>query len=81
MFVRVVLTFNASARACGRSDGKPEDLRCNLQNHMQRYVVARFNAIDVLEEAQRKAQEKVKRHSNRTSAAKEIQRAENKNIA
>ena len=31
MFVSVVLMFNASARAYGRSDGKPEDLRCNLQ--------------------------------------------------
>ena len=64
MYVTVLLTFNASARALGQNDGKPEDLQHNLQNHMQRYVVAPFNAIDVLEEAQRKAQEKVKRQSN-----------------
>ena len=59
MFVRDLLTFNASARACGQSDGKPEDLRRNLQNHMQCYIVAPFNASDTSEEAQRKAQEKV----------------------
>ena len=46
MFVSVLLTFNASARACGQSDDKPEDLQHNLQNQMQRYAVVPFNAID-----------------------------------
>ena len=68
MFVMVLLTFNASARACDQSNGKPEDLRCNLQKHMQRYIVAPFNAIDMSEEAQRncprEGQDKVKRQSN-----------------
>ena len=33
MFVTVLLTFNASARACGRSDGKLDDLPCGLPGH------------------------------------------------
>ena len=68
MFVRVLLTFNASARACGQRDGKPEDLRCNLQKHMQRFIVAPFNAIATSEETQRncprEGQDKAKRQSN-----------------
>ena len=74
MFVRVLLTFNASARACGQSDGKPEDLQGNLQNHMQCFVVAPFNAIDSSEEAQRKAQEKVKIRSTDTQIELQLQK-------
>ena len=33
IFVTVLLTFKASARACGQSDGKPEELRYDLSGH------------------------------------------------
>ena len=63
MFVRVLLTFNASARACRQSNGKWEDIQCDLQKHMQRYIVAPWNSIDTSEQAERKAKEKVNMRS------------------
>ena len=63
MFVRVLLTFNTSARACRQSNGKWEDIQCDLQKHMQRYIVAPWNSIDTSEQAERKAKEKVNMRS------------------
>ena len=74
MFVTVSLTFNASSKACGQSDGKPEDLQGNLQNHMQCCVVAPFKAIDTSEEAQKQAQEKVKIRSTDTQIELQLQK-------